>query len=152
MKLFNLNNVIDPGTDLNCLARREPIEIGILPLCDTLNAIPGVSTLWSCEGHVYNGCFPYVIFLTCQETAHQLWSLLNDTKFLKTLSYNWVLEGLFRTDGELQYCLKVSDYRLDKFKYSVLKFGGTEIRHRLDRDIQTISAHFCHYHFDGISL
>ena len=38
------------GFDKSAPTLSAPIEPGILPVCEVLNAIPGIQTLWSCEG------------------------------------------------------------------------------------------------------
>ena len=49
-----------------------PIEPAIKPLCDVLNAIPGVRTHASCQGHVYPCSAPYVMFYGPIEVAAAL--------------------------------------------------------------------------------
>ncbi len=39
-----------------------PIEPAIKPLCDVLNAVPGVQTIASCQGHICPCSAPYVMF------------------------------------------------------------------------------------------
>ena len=59
-------------------AARAPIEPGILPVCKALNAIGGIQTVWSCEGHPWRLVLskPYVMFTAPQDFAFRLHLLL----------------------------------------------------------------------------
>lgn len=98
-----------PGTDPNCLAILAPIEPGVQPLCDALNALPDTYTLWSCEGHPERAFAPYVTFVAPQETAFKLSRVIEGSPFLK---FNWELSAWFREDGSLQYTVRPNDRRL----------------------------------------
>lgn len=99
-----------PGTDPNCPAILAPIEAGVRPLCDALNALPDTYTLWSCEGHPEEASTPFVTFIAPQETAFKLAKAIECSPFLK---FNWALNTcLFREDGALQYTIKPNDRRL----------------------------------------
>lgn len=101
-----------PGFDLDCPAINTPIEAGILPVCDVLNALPGVYTLWSCEGHPEIQMRPYVTFIATQETAFKLDGLLRSSHQFG-LHYRWGVTANFRMDGSLQYTIGPNDYRLE---------------------------------------
>lgn len=100
--------------------RPIPIEPGILPVCAALNAIPGVETLWSCEGHPYRPSSPYVTFVTSQETAFRIHRLLVCGRDDGRLTYCWWLVANFRDDGSFQYTIKPNDYRLAATSHCLL--------------------------------
>ncbi len=93
-------------------AIKESIEIGIKPVCDVLNSIEGVRTVWSCEGHPERPSRPYVTFLAPEATAYQVHRLLGAGRGDGTLQYCWWLIANFRDDGLLQYTIEPNDYRL----------------------------------------
>jgi hypothetical protein len=97
-----------PGTDPNCLAILAPIEPGVRPLCDALNALPDTYTLWSCEGHPEMASTPFVTFVAPQEIAFKLSRLIECSPFLK---FNWTMSACFREDGSLQYTVRPDDIR-----------------------------------------
>lgn len=107
------------GFDLNCPAIKAPIEPGVKPVCDALNSIAGVHTLWSCEGHPELPARPYVTFIAPQETALRLSRLLGHGHGDGTLKYCWRLTANFRDDGSLQYTIKQADRRIngDAFRW-----------------------------------
>ena len=75
------------GFDKSAPALSTPIEPGILPVCEVLNAIPGIQTLWSCEGHPERQSPPYVTFIAPQEIAFQVDQLLSPGRGNETLKY-----------------------------------------------------------------
>lgn len=98
-----------PGTDPNCPAILAPIEAGVRPLCDALNALQNTYTLWSCEGHPETASTPFVTFIAPQEIAFKLSKAIECSPFLK---FNWELSAWFREDGTLQYTVRPNDRRL----------------------------------------
>lgn len=94
------------------------IEEGIKPVCDVLNSIPGVKTLWSCEGHPDRPSRPYVSFQSSQAFAHKVHRLLGAVQETGTgranakLKYNWWLVAHFNDAGELRYTIEPNDYRI----------------------------------------
>ena len=101
-----------PGFDLDCPAIKDPIEPGVLPVCDALNALPSVHTLWSCEGHAEQPSTPYVVFIAPQALAFSVNELLSPKTGGTGLKYNWRLIASFRFDGSLQYILEPNDVQL----------------------------------------
>lgn len=96
----------------------EDIEQGIRPVCDALNAIPGVSTKYSCEGHPVYLKRPYVVFAASQELAFRIdRSLGRGRGYNRSLKYCWWITALFQDDGTLSYCLEPNDVRVTG-KYS----------------------------------
>jgi hypothetical protein len=98
-----------PGTDPTCPAILAPIEPGVRPLCDALNALPDTYTLWSCEGHPEMASTPFVTFVAPQEIAFKLSRLIECSPILK---FNWTMSAWFREDGSLQYTVRPDDSRL----------------------------------------
>lgn len=101
-----------PGFDKDCPAIIDPIEPGIQPVCDALNSIQCVHTLWSCEGHPERPSRPYVTFIGPQETAFKIHQLLGPENGDKGLKYCWWLVAGFRDDGSMQYTIEPNDYRI----------------------------------------
>lgn len=98
-----------PGYDLDCPGIKAPIEPGVQPVCDVLNAIPDVHTLWSCEGHPEVPSRPYVTFIGPQDFAFRLSQLLERGN---GLGYAWALRATFRSDASLQYTVEPNDFRI----------------------------------------
>lgn len=98
-----------PGVDAGCPGVQAPIEPGVQPLCDALNALPDTYTLWSCEGHPETASTPFVTFIAPQETAFKLSKIIECSPFLK---FNWTMSAWFREDGALQYTVRPDDSRL----------------------------------------
>lgn len=82
------------------------IEPGIRPLCDELNAIEGVQTLWSCEGHPHRPSRPYVIFEAPEDVALRIHRALGIGDGNGALKYVWWLTANFRANGQLQWCIE----------------------------------------------
>lgn len=93
-------------------AELAPIEPGIRPVCDALNAIPGVVTLWSCEGHPYRTTPPYVTFTAPQKTAFRIQQQLDHGIRNGQLQYCWWVVATFQDDGSLKFTIEPNDYRL----------------------------------------
>lgn len=102
-----------PGFDKTCQALNTPIEPGIKPACDALNAMPDVHTLWSCEGHPEWKGVPYVTFIALQDTAFKISQLLGSAHESGRLYYCWRITANFREDGSLQYMIRPHDRRLN---------------------------------------
>jgi len=104
MPIYVINVAVVPPT----------IEPGIRPVCDALNAIPGVQTIYSCEGHPnrHGPSTPFVIFLAPQGVAFRLWQIVQDGILSGKLFYSWWLRADFREDGTMQYKIESNDGRL----------------------------------------
>ncbi|WP_210461786.1 hypothetical protein [Pantoea ananatis] len=119
------------------------IEPGIRPLCDALNAIEGIVTLYSCEGHPRRPARPYVSFRASEDQARlvQLALTHNDR-----LIYHWWVTGNFNRWGVWMYCLEPNDVRIGR----PLHFGvlPTWKRNVMDRELlhlaESITAIFDH--------
>jgi hypothetical protein len=88
------------------------IEPGVQPLCDALNALPGVSTLWSCEGHPDRPSRPYVIFSAPESIAFSLHQKLERGADVDALEFSWWLKAHFDAAGAMQYTIEPNDYRI----------------------------------------
>lgn len=103
-----------PGFDLNCPAIKAPIEPGIKPVCDALNALPGVFTLWSCEGHPEHASRPFVTFIADEATAFKVHCAIGPDNDEFGLHFCWWLLASFRDDGTMQYTIEPNDNRVSK--------------------------------------
>lgn len=80
------------------------IEPGIRPLVDALNAIPGVETIGSCEGHIrWTGVFtkrPYVYFRAPNRLAEHIATFLHQDMAGRRphLEQPWQIQGLFHPE------------------------------------------------------
>lgn len=88
------------------------IEKGIKPVCDVLNSIPGVKTLWSCEGHPERPAAPYVTFMADTGFAYSVYKMLGRAAAHNELDYCWRLRADFIEGGELQYTIESNDVRV----------------------------------------
>ncbi len=97
------------------------IEPGILPVCDALNAIQGIETLFSCEGHPSRPWIaPYVMFRASISDAFKIHKSLSYGHGIHwQLKFCWQLIAAFYEDGTLKYTLKPNDVR---FCYPDLRF------------------------------
>lgn len=117
MKTTMTNAELYPGFDLEAPAILASIEPGIQPVCDVLNSMDDVYTLWSCEGHADLPMLPYVVFIAPQPIAFKAYLLLSPSGGAASLKYNWSLYANFRNDGSLQYIIKLEDYRINNSSY-----------------------------------
>lgn len=95
---------------------RDVIEQGIRPVCDALNSVPGVRTLWSCEDHPHRPSRPYVVFEAPEGFARQIHCALGPGYGDGSLRYCWWLNGNFRDNGQLQWCIE-PNCRIARWKY-----------------------------------
>lgn len=84
----------------------ELIEPKIRPVCDALNAITAVRTLWSCEGHAFRPSRPYVVFEAPEATALQIHRMIGDGHAGGALTYWWRMTANFRDSGKLQWLIE----------------------------------------------
>lgn len=105
------------GHNLDSPAINAPIEPGVKPLCDALNALPGVFTLWSCQGHPVWASEPYVTFIADDTTAFKVHQSIGPDHDQLGLHFNWWLFASFRDDGTMQYTIEPNDYRVSKGRW-----------------------------------
>lgn len=101
-----------PGYAADNPSINTPIEAGVRPLCDALNGLPGVFTIWSCEGHPERPSRPFVTFLAPETTAFTVHCAIEPSNEKLGLHFNWWLTSHFREDGSVQYTIEPNDYRI----------------------------------------
>lgn len=101
-----------PGYTPDNSSINTPIERGIKPLCDALNSLPGVCTIWSCEGHPSAEAAPYVVFVADQGTAFNVDSVITAEPEVTSLHFVWWTTANFRQDGSMQYTIRPHDNRI----------------------------------------
>ena len=90
------------------------IEPGIRPLVDALNAIPGVKTIGSCEGHVrWPGWLykvPYVYFQAPSDVAEHIANFLRQDMATRRphMRQAWIIQGLFHPERGLCFHLMLA--------------------------------------------
>jgi len=114
------------------------IEPAVQPLCDALNAIPSVSTLYSCHGHPNRSAHPFVTFCAPPDVAFKIHRLLGPGHGDGSLQYCWWMRARFQDDGTMQYHIEPHDYRVS---------GGTSVfqglrwsRKTMDQDLARLAA------------
>lgn len=88
------------------------IEKGILPVCNALNAIPGVRTVYSCEGHPRRPSPPYVSFKSGNEFALKVHKLLESCSTDGRLQFAWMLKASFDNADEFMFSIVSNDVRV----------------------------------------
>lgn len=88
------------------------IEPGILPVCDALNAIPEITTIYSCAGHWSRECSPFVMFDAPNDVALKIHRLLGYGHGDGSLAIVWWMQARFKEDGSLIYIIQTNDYRI----------------------------------------
>lgn len=123
-----------PGYTPDNASINTSIEQGVKPLCNALNSLPGVFTIWSCEGHPDRHARPYVVFVTDHSTAFGIHCAIQARPGLG-LRFNWGVTASFREDGSLQYVLEPHDYRVSVGSWRGWKFARRLDHGRLLKDI-----------------
>ncbi len=95
------------------------IESGVLPLCEVLNAIDGISTLWSCEGHPERPTPPFVVFFCSETIAAKLDRDILLARRKGLLKFNWWVRGNFDTNNVWRYTIEPNDRAISR----PLRFG-----------------------------
>ncbi|WP_139335765.1 hypothetical protein [Janthinobacterium sp. TND4EL3] len=103
-----------PGYTADNRSINTPVEAGVIPLCDALNSLPGVFTIWSCEGHPERASRPFVTFVAPKELAFKVHRAIEERGQDLGLNFNWWLTANFRDDGSMQYTIEPNDYRVSK--------------------------------------
>lgn len=109
------------------------IEPGIRPVCDALNRLDDVRTLWSCEGHPFRVSRPYVVFEAPEAVAFRLHKKIHPESVDASLEYCWWLTANFRPDGRLQWCLE-PNCNIPRWRY--LPF----LRRKVDAELVRLAA------------
>nr|BAO18874.1 hypothetical protein [Burkholderia sp. M701] len=109
------------------------IERGIRPVCDALNRIEGVRTLWSCEGHPFRLSRPYVVFEAPEPFALRVHRAIEAKHIEGSLNYCWWLTANFRDNGVLQWCIE-PNCRIPRWRYLPIA------RKKLDAELRLLAA------------
>lgn len=109
------------------------IERGIGPVCDALNRIDGVRTLWSCEGHPCRPSRPYVVFEAPEPVALQVHRAIEATHVDGSLIYCWWLTANFRDNGVLQWCIE-PNCRIPRWRFLPIA------RKSVDEELRRLAA------------
>ncbi|MDI3260295.1 MAG: hypothetical protein QJR02_11425 [Sinobacteraceae bacterium] len=118
----------------------DPIEPRIAPLCAALNAIPGVKTLYSCEGHWQRNMDPYVLFRSSLAFAGEFNARLIAAS--PELAFFWRVSGMFLSDRVhsariLQFKLTVQGRPLEN-RTLLSRFVRLGCRNKIDHDLVVI--------------
>jgi hypothetical protein len=114
------------------------IEPGIRPVCDALNAIPNVTTCWSCQGHPERPSPPFVIFKAPLERAYEIHCMLGSGHGPdQSLRICWLVTANFYGDnGSLQFMISPNDQRFPGSKW---RFFRRWNRALVDADIERMA-------------
>lgn len=94
--------------------RQRPIESGIRPVVDALNAVDGIRTVASCQGHRSSKRYPFVMFeCDAVEKAGQLNAKLFREHAADRLAEYWIVEGHF-SDEKLYFTLVAPRLRSER--------------------------------------
>lgn len=120
------------------------IEEGIKPVCEVLNDIPGVSTLWSCEGHPERPTPPFVMFFCSHQIAARLDQCIQSARRSGQLKFCWWVRGNFDDTGLWRYSIESNDYRVKRpLMFGVFKNWQTDVmRTELSRLADIITTEF----------
>lgn len=138
-----------PRFDRTCPAILAPIEPGIGPLCDALNALPDVHTLWSCEGHPDLPARPYVTFIADKDTAFKVHLAIGPNCGKLGLEFNWGMEANFRQDGSMQYTIAPNDYRVSQGTWHRWWSANRWDRRKMNADLMRLAAIVAMLKFSG---
>ncbi|WP_425953061.1 hypothetical protein [Ralstonia pseudosolanacearum] len=108
------------------------IEPKIRPVCDALNRVAGVRTLWSCEGHAFRPSRPYVVFEAPESIALQVHRMIGDGHAGGKLHYWWNMTANFRENGELQWLIEAP--AIPSWHYLPI------VRQRIDAELLAFAA------------
>jgi tRNA(Phe) wybutosine-synthesizing methylase Tyw3 len=114
----------------------KEIESAIKPLVDSINAVPSLCTIASCQGH-WDGRPPYVYFLAPVSIAAQIEKQLREDAMSnhRQLNANWSVRGLFNENYEQVFLLHAPGYHqgAESLVRAVWLFGIG--RRRLDAEL-----------------
>lgn len=114
--------------------QRIPIEPGVAPLVDVMNAHPAIRTIASCHGHIERGTGPYVYFAAPITLASAIErALCADAHGARRLRTPWRVSARFDGAFELRFSLGAPRYDVAAPYSLVLS------RRRLDRDLAVLT-------------
>lgn len=110
------------------------IEPDIRPVCDVLNAIEDVKTVYSCEGHMSRLSRPFVMFDAPPDIALKIHRLLGYGHGDGTLKLNWCMTSRFQDDGSMRYIIEPNDFRVPFDIWSIKSWTlWLDMKNELDR-------------------
>lgn len=113
------------------------IDPKIRPLVDALNAIDGVTTHASCEGHFRRWSDPYVYFSCAAHIACSIAERLDHIRRQGNLHYWWELTGNFNHEFVLWFTLRSPSLA---YKGEIVSFVNYVLRRqKIDSDISLLS-------------
>ena len=118
----------------------EEIDPAVRPLVDSLNAVQGISTIASCEGHWYRKP-PYVYFRAPVHLAALIEKRLREDAMNShpKLAGNWLVEGRFDNNCSLAFCLYAPDYhRIAESDLAAFWLFGVR-RLRIDKELLALA-------------
>lgn len=123
------------------MRRKKPyhvIDEKIRPQVDALNAVPGVETIASCEGHYSPGDTPYVWFSAPLPFVQALAKVLRDAPEQGIVHAGWHVTGAFDQDYRMKFELRAASY--EREAWSLFGQGYRLLfRRRIDADIRCIA-------------
>ncbi|MCM2485649.1 hypothetical protein ACVCIC_01115 [Burkholderia glumae] len=119
------------------------IDAAIRPVCDALNRIPGVRTLWSCGGHALRRSRPYVVFEAPEAFALKINRMLWLERHI-TLTYRWNMTANFKDSGELQWLIEAPG--IPRGHYWPIA------RRRIDAELLTLASLISEVHSRGADV
>lgn len=117
----------------------QTIEPKIRPLVDALNAIDGVQTIASCQGHATRVSRPYVYFHCPPQVAERIAARLDRVRSQGGLHHDWRLSGEFNGENRLCFHLSAPGLRHDQGNLSVFVTYVLG-RKKIDRDLSILAA------------
>lgn len=95
------------------------IEPGIRPVCDVLNAVTDMRTVYSCEGHprAFVPKKPFVMFKATAELAFGIHRMLAHGHGDGSLNFCWRLLAQFDDDASMTYTLTTGDVRVSDTRW-----------------------------------
>lgn len=122
----------------------DTVEHRILPLVNALAAVPGVTTVASCEGHVMPGKAPYVYFRAPELVASQLHKAIEALRVRRKLRFYWELHGCFDLEARLTYRLDAHDLSAASRSYDLVGLRRMVyyvfLRSRIDADLALLAS------------
>lgn len=101
---------------------KNVIENGIVPVCEVLNSINAVETIYSCEGHPErNNSSPYVMFNAPVDIAFKVHQALDPQEGNNPLKFDWLLKARFNEDKTMTYIIESNDNRIQGPRYWLFK-------------------------------
>lgn len=115
------------------------IDEKIRPLVDVLNALEGVETVASCEGHCSPGDTPYVYFKAPVAFARTLAKELREAPEQGMVHAGWEITSVFNENYQLAFSLRSARHEMEAWS-TIGQLYRLFFRRRIDADIRCIAA------------